>query len=366
MLGRKGEKLLREFDYDKLIDKKIHITKNLLNTITAIHEYKGKQALYIEANPDILKDLLDIAKIQSTDASNRIEGIYTSDQRLKELVEKKVEPRNRNEQEIAGYREVLELIHDSYEYIELSPNILLQLHQMLYKFNPSGNAGRFKNVDNTIEEIDVKGNRRIRFKPVSAFETPQVIENLCTSFNKAIHKADADALILIPTFILDFLCIHPFNDGNGRMSRLLTLLLLYKAGYIVGKYISIENMIETSKETYYEVLEASSLGWHEEQNDNTPFLMYYLGIILATYREFENRVSHVRDLKMNKTYRIKEVIDKNLGKVTKSNIKDLCPDISVAMIEKVLGDLVKEGYVEKIGQGRSTGYVRKVRSENGE
>jgi len=163
---------------------------------------------------------------------------------------------------------------------------------------------------------------------------------------------------LIPMFILDFLCIHPFNDGNGRMSRLLTLLLLYKSGYIVGKYISIELLIEKTKDTYYEALQDSSLGWHEDENQYGSFVKYYLGVLLKAYKEFENRVEHLRYRKMSKPERIKAVIDQRVGKITKKEIMEYCPDISKVTVERTLTSLVKEGYVQKIGAGAATAYVK--------
>src|SRR5699024_7685168 len=228
-----------------------------------------------EANIDELKTLLEVALIQSTGASNRIEGIYTTDKRLEELVSQKAEPRNRSEQEIAGYREVLATIHESYEYIHLRPNIILQLHRDLYSYSQGNVGGTYKNADNVIAETDSQGNQKAKFIPVPAFQTPEAVENLCSNFIDAWNGDQIDKLILIPMFILDFLCIHPFNDGNGRMSRLLTLLLFYKAGYIVGKYISIEMLIEKTKETYYEALQASSSRWHDCNNNYEPFVKYY-------------------------------------------------------------------------------------------
>jgi Fic family protein len=347
---------MREFDYQNL-DQSV-FSVDTINLLTKIHEYKGKQELYIEAEPDILESMLEIAKIQSTESSNRIEGIYTSDKRLREIVLDKAEPRNRSEEEIAGYREVLKLIHDNYDFMELTPNVLLQLHRDLYAFTGASIAGRFKNSDNTIEEVDSQGNRRIRFQPVSAFETPDSISALCSSFQKAVNQTNVDPLILIPIFILDFLCIHPFNDGNGRMSRLLTLLLLYKSGYIVGKYISIEQIIEKTKESYYDVLQECSRGWHEEENTYAPFLGYYLGIILKAYREFTSRVEHLRHRTLTKADRIKKVVDGKIGKFTKADIATQCPDISIAMIELTLSNLLAENKIEKIGTGRNTAYVR--------
>ena len=231
------------------------LTNNIINLISAIHEYKGKQTLYIEANHDILTSLLNIAKIQSTESSNKIEGIKTTDERINALVNEKVTPKNRNEEEIAGYRDVLELIHENYENMDITPNVILQMHKYLYKYSSKSIGGKFKDSENIIEETDEKGIKKIRFKPLSAFETPQAMNELCTSYNNEINANEIDPLFLIPIFILDFLSIHPFNDGNGRMSRLLTLLLLYKSGYIVGKYISIEKIVEKTKESYYDTFQ---------------------------------------------------------------------------------------------------------------
>ena len=296
---------LREFDY--VTTSKKLLTPEIVQMMGSIHEHKGKQELFLEANIDELKTLLEVAFIQSTGASNRIEGIYTSDKRLEELVYQKAEPRNRSEQEIAGYGEVLATIHDSYEYIHLRPNIILQLHRDLYSYSQGNVGGSYKNADNVIAQTDTQGIQKIRFIPVTAFQTPEAVESLCTSFIDAWNGNQIDKLILIPMFILDFLCIHPFIDGNGRMSRLLTLLLFYKAGYIVGKYISIEMLIEKTKETYYEALQASSSGWHECNNSYEPFVKYYLGIMLKAYNEFENRVEHLKYHKLSKPERIKAV-----------------------------------------------------------
>ena len=281
---------MRIFDYRKTPEKLL--TPEIVQMIASIHEHKGKQELFLEANQDELKTLLEVAMIQSTGASNRIEGIYTTDKRLKELVSQKAEPRNRSEEEIAGYREVLAMIHESYEYIVPRSNMILQLHRDLYSFSRGAVGGNYKNSDNLIAEIDAEGHEKVRFIPVPAFQTAEAVEELCNRFWEAWEADYIDKLILIPMFVLDFLCIHPFNDGNGRMSRLLTLLLFYKAGYIVGKYISMEMLIEKTKETYYEALQASSGNWHENENAYEPFVRYYLGVTLKAYNEFENRVEH--------------------------------------------------------------------------
>ena len=347
---------MRDFDY--IVSPAKLLIPEIVQMVSSIHEHKGKQELFLEANVDELKTLLEVALIQSTGASNRIEGIFTSDKRLEELVSQKAEPRNRSEQEIAGYREVLSTIHEGYEYITPRPNIILQLHRDLYSYSQGGAGGSYKNSDNVIAETDTEGHQKARFIPVPAFQTDEAMEELCARFLEAWEADRIDKLILIPMFILDFLCIHPFNDGNGRMSRLLTLLLFYKAGYIVGKYVSMEMLIEKTKETYYEALQASSTGWHEGENSYEPFVKYYLGIMLKAYNEFESRVEHLKHRSLSKPDRIKAVIDNKVGKITKKEIMELCPDISRVTVERTLTDLVKSGYVAKVGAGPSTGYVR--------
>lgn len=346
---------MRTYDYNKKWQQLL--TPEIVTMLSQIHEFKGEQNLFIEAQSDTLTQLVEIAKIQSTEASNKIEGIFTSDERLKKLVTNKTTPRSRNEQEIAGYRDVLSIIHDSYEFIPVRPSIILQLHRDLYKFSGKSIGGAYKNADNVIAEEDNEGNRFIRFQPIPAWETPKSIEALCDAFDDAIARNEADPLLIIPMFILDFLCIHPFNDGNGRMSRLLTLLLLYRAGYIVGKYISIEKVIETTKDTYYEALQSSSQGWHEEENDYAHFVRYMLGVILSAYRDFSSRVRVLTTSRMSKPDRIREIIKDTLGKITKTEIMQKCPDISQVTIQRTLNDLIKNGDIIKIGGGRYTSYI---------
>ena len=345
---------MKNFDYTDI--PKTLLTPDIVAMLTSIHEHKGKQALFVEAHADALTTLMEIAKIQSTGASNRIEGINTTDKRLEELVRDKSAPRNRTEQEIAGYRDVLATIHESYDYIYPRPNIILQLHKQLYSFARSSIGGSYKNSDNYIAETDAQGNESVRFQPVPAYLTSDAMDRLCAAFIESLEKDEYDALLLIPMFVLDFLCIHPFNDGNGRMSRLLTLLLFYRAGYIVGKYISLEKLIESSKDTYYEVLRDSSAGWHDNRNSYAPFISYYLGVLEKAYGEFEERVEYLSQRGMSKPDRIKAVINRKIGKVTKSEILAACPDISKVTVERTLTALVKAGYLVKIGAGRTTAY----------
>lgn len=346
---------MRDYEYGNKWQKLL--TPEIVSMLTQIHEYKGEQTLFIEAKTDALAGLMEIAKIQSTEASNRIEGIYTSDDRLKALVKDKTLPKSRDEQEIAGYRDVLNTIHESYEHIPPKPSIILQFHRDLYKFEGYNVGGKYKTGDNIIEEEDEQGNKFVRFKPVPAWETSESVDNLCKAFDVTLSAGQVDPLLLIPMFILDFLCIHPFNDGNGRMSRLFTLLLLYRAGYIVGKYISIEKLIETTKDSYYECLQKSSIMWHENENDYEPFVKYMLGVILAAYREFISRVNLLTTAGFTKPDRIRAFIKETLGTVTKTQILERFPDISQTTVQRTLNDLVKSGEIIKISGGRYTKYT---------
>lgn len=346
---------MRVFDYIK--EYKKLLSADIVSLLTAIHEYKGKQLQIANRNADVLTQLVETAKIQSTDASNKIEGISTSDDRLQKIVKEKTRPKTRSEKEIAGYRDVLSTIHESYDYIPPRSSMILQLHRDLYKFTGSSIGGNYKNSDNVIAEEHADGAKTVRFQPVPAWETPEYVNAICAEYDDALRDGEIDALALIPMFILDFLCIHPFNDGNGRMSRLLTLLLLCRAGYTVGKYISIEKLIADSKETYYEVLQDSSYNWHDGKNDYAPFVRYMLGIVVAAYREFESRAALIVDSDYSKPDRVREVIKGRIGPITKSEIMKECPDISQVTVQRALSDLLKSEQIIKLGGGRYTKYV---------
>ena len=307
-----------------------------------------------------LDRLVEIAKIQSTEASNKIEGIVTTSTRMKQLFKEKTTPRNRDEDEIMGYRDVLHTIHESNEYIPIRPSYILQLHRDLLKRAGFSYGGQFKNVQNYINETKPDGTVATRFIPLAPYDTPGAVENLCNAYEQAIANEKIDSLILIPTFICDFLCIHPFNDGNGRMSRLLTLLLLYKNGYSVGKYISIEKQIEKTKDRYYETLEESDVGWHEEENNPTPFIRYMLQAILSCYTEFEERVGLMRESRNgSKAYDIvKRYVEEKIGKFTGADVIAHCPSIGRSSALAALKKLTEEGVIIREGLGRSTFYIR--------
>ena len=338
-------------EYQKLLSPEI------VSYLAQIHEQKGRQNLFIEAQKDALSELLEIAKIQSTEASNRIEGIITTDDRLKKIVMNKTTPKGRSEREIAGYRDVLNTIHENYDFIPVRPGMILQLHRDLYKFSNSATGGSFKNSDNIIAEELPDGTKLVRFQPVPAWETSEAMDSLCSALQEALADPEMDPLLQIPMFILDFLCVHPFNDGNGRMSRLLTLLLLYRSGYFVGKYISIERLIADSKETYYEALQESSTGWHECTNDYLPFVRYMLGIVIAAYREFATRVDILITRGLSKPDRVREIIRSTTGKITKTQIMRQCPDISQKTVERALAEMLKNEEIIKISGGRYTSYI---------
>ena len=347
---------MRFFNYENLIRSKWD--SEIINLIAQIHEQKGKQELFLMRKPAVLDKLVEIAKVQSVEDSNKIEGIITTAVRIKELMSQKVTPINRDEEEILGYRDVLNTIHESYEYIPISSNYILQLHRDLLKYSEKGIGGLYKNTQNSIIAQDKDGNAVEIFKPLSPYETPSAIEQICNELNKAFDKKEVDSLLLIPIFIHDFLCIHPFSDGNGRMSRLLTTLLLYKQGYVIGKYISLESKIEKTKDRYYATLEQSGVGWYENKENPMPFIKYILRTILAAYIDFEERVDYV-DEKVPTINLVRNAIDRKLGKFTKSDMMELIPSVGKATIENILKQLTQDGYIERHGKGRATFYTKK-------
>ena len=344
---------MKNFDYSLLRTRTFD--REVINYIGLIHEFKGRQQLYLEQKPQELETLVEIAKIQSTESSNAIEGIATTKARLKSLMADKTTPRDRGEKEIKGYRHVLNVIHENFDYVPIRKNYILQLHKMLYQFTEERFGGRFKDTPNEIDMVYPDGRTVLLFKPLEPFETPAAVEKLCEEYDKAINKYGIDPLIAIPVFIHDFLCIHPFNDGNGRMSRLLTTLLLYKSGFVIGRYISLEKKIEITKDEYYVALQESSQNWHEEKNDDTAFIKYILGTIVAAYRDFEERVNMLGK-KVSARDMVEKAIRSKIGKFTKNDIMELCPEIGRGSVENSLKALCEEGIIKKEGQGRATFY----------
>ena len=346
---------IRPFNYSTIKDMKWD--SDILGYIAAIYKEAGKQELYLKQRPEELEKLVEIAKVQSTEASNAIEGIVTTNTRVRQLVEEKTAPRNRNEQEIAGYRDVLNIIHENFDAIPISKNYILQLHKIMYSHMNNPMAGQTKNVQNYISATYPDGHTETLFTPMAPFETPEALDRICEEYNRVIGNMELEPLIAIPIFIHDFLCIHPFNDGNGRMSRLLTTLLLYRCGFYVGKYISLEAKIAKNKDLYYDALNQSQHGWHEAQEDPVPFIKYLLGTILAAYKDFEDRFNIVAE-KLPALEMVRKATYNKIGRFTKQDIRELCPSLSLSSVEGALRKLVAEGELAREGAGKTTCYLR--------
>jgi len=346
---------MRSFNYS--IIKELKWDSELLGLIAAIYKEAGKQEMYLKQRPEKLEKLVEIAKVQSTESSNAIEGIVTTNTRIRQIVEDKTTPRNRDEQEIAGYRDVLNIIHESFDAIPITPNYILQLHKILYSHMNNPAAGRTKTVQNYISASYPDGTTKTLFTPLDPFETPRALESICNEFNRVIGNNELEPLIAIPIFIHDFLCIHPFNDGNGRMSRLLTTLLLYRSGFYVGKYISLEAKIAKNKDLYYDALGEAQVGWHEEKEDSVPFIKYLLGTILAAYRDFEDRFSLV-ETKLSALETVRRATMNKIGRFSKQDIRELCPSLSISSVEGALRKLVAEGELKREGKGKNICYFR--------
>ena len=346
---------MREFNYSLIRERKWDT--ELLELIAAIYKEAGKQELYLKQRPEDLEKLVEIAKVQSTEASNAIEGIVTTNTRIRQLVEEKTTPKNRDEQEIAGYRDVLNIIHESFDAIPITQNYILQLHKILYSHMNNPVAGRTKTVQNYISATYPDGRTAILFTPLAPYETPDALDRICEEYNRVIGNMELEPLIAISVFIHDFLCIHPFNDGNGRMSRLLTTLLLYRNGFYVGKYISLEAKIAKNKDLYYEALYASQGGWHEGTDNPVPFIKYLLGTVLAAYKDFEDRFALI-ETKRSALETVRLATQNKIGRFNKQDIRELCPSLSVSSVEGALRKLVASGELKREGSGRNTHYYR--------
>ena len=346
---------MRAFNYSKI--KEIKWDSEVLGLIAAIYKEVGKQELWVKQRPNELEKLVEIAKIQSTESSNAIEGIITTNTRIKQLVAEKTAPKNRDEQEIAGYRDALNIIHDNFDVIPITSSYILQLHKILYNHVNNPAAGKTKSVQNYITATLPDGSIKTIFTPLAPYETQSALESICNEYNRVIGNNELEPLIAIPTFIHDFLCIHPFNDGNGRMSRLLTTLLLYRSGFQVGKYLSLEAKIAKSKDLYYEALAQAQEGWTDGNEDNLPFIKYLLGTILSAYRDLEDRFALV-ETKMPALEMVKQATQAIIGRFTKQNIIELCPSLSLSSVEGALRKLVELGELQREGNGKNTRYIR--------
>lgn len=346
---------MRIFNYSAIKNQKWDL--EAVGLIAAIYKEAGKQEAYLTQRPAELKKLVEIAKVQSTEASNAIEGIVTTSTRIRQLVEEKTAPKNRNEQEIAGYRDALNIIHENFDVIPLTRNYILQLHKILYSHMNNPMAGKTKNVQNYISATYPDGHSETLFVPLSPAQTPAALDMICEEYNRVIGNMELEPLIAIPVFIHDFLCIHPFNDGNGRMSRLLTTLLLYRSGFYVGKYISLEAKIAANKDLYYDALGQSQSGWHEGKEDVSPFVKYLLGVVLSAYNDLDERVLLIQ-AKLSAFELVRRAVFTKIGRFTKQDICELCPSLSLSSVEGGLRKLVSSGELKREGSGKSTRYFR--------
>jgi Fic family protein len=353
-----GEKNLRSLTPNIL--NSLSFTASQASSLRRIGEFRGRQDLFVRQTPEVLESLKTVAIIESTESSNRLEGIVAPKKRLVELVNKRTQPLNRSEQEITGYQGALALIHESSEYMPFSVNVILQIHASIYRYM-SEDGGQFKPTDNKIVERDAEGNvTRVRFETVPAVQTPHAMDNLVSRHNGVVESISFEPLVAVPLSILDFLCIHPFKDGNGRVARLLTLMLLYHHGYQVGRYISLERIFEESKESYYDTLEASSQKWHEGEHDPMPWLNYFWGVLLKAYKEFEDRVGQIRVGRGSKTDRVRAAVGRRIGPFSISKIVSDCPGVSQDMIRRVLRQMRDEGELTLSGTGRGSKWTRKL------
>ena len=347
---------MHRFDYS-FLDNGL-LPAKLVNLISAISSLKTMAGVRKESYSNVFTELEAVAKVQSVKSSNAIEGIVTSDERIVEIVNQNSAPLNHNEAEIAGYRDALNLIHTDYAHLDFRQGDILRLHRILMSIAGYEYGGQYKTDDNVILEIDAGGNRRVRFRSTSAEETAEAMEQLELAYLAARDDANINQLLLIPCVILDFLCIHPFRDGNGRMSRLLSLLLLYKNGYDAGKYVSFEEQINNYKVFYYDALQQSSNGWNENQNTYFPFIENFLSTLYMCYKELDKRFAVVHGRKVTKKARIEATVLNSLTPVSKAEICRILPDISPTTVEAVLGAMVKAGQIKRIGAARATRYLK--------
>lgn len=331
-------------------DEHVPLNHAVVSAIGTVREYRGKEALYRQQAPQALEALRQMAVIQSVESSNRIENVVAPPKRIRELVQQKTQPRNRSEREIMGYRDVLNVIHRDHKEIPFSANVVLRFHRDLLAYATEGGGG-WKIADNTIAEIGTDGTRRLRFQPLPAYRTAEAMAQLHDRVNALWDEGRVEQLLLIAAYALNFLCIHPFADGNGRMARLLTLLLLYRDGYAVGSFISLERIIEESKETYYETLYASSQGWHEGRHDLSPWTEYLLGVIIRAYREFEGRVGTISQPRGAKSEMVRATIQRFAGAFAAKELQDRCPGVGLDLIRRILREERRAGRIQVSGRG---------------
>ncbi len=347
---------MKSFEHDYYLHQPI--SQALLMSVRALGEFRGRQVLYRDQFPEVLETLRRVAVVQSTESSNRIEGIIVPAERLEAIVAKKSRPKNRSEQEVAGYRDVLSGIHSNYSKHRLSPDLILRWHKQMFRFTTE-EAGIWKKEDNAIIEVLPDGRKVVRYRALPADATPHAMEQLCAQYQERITQGNAEPLLTIASFVLDFECIHPFKDGNGRMGRLLTLFLLYQAGYEVGRYISLERVTEESKETYYDALRKSSQQWHEGGHDLNPWWMYFLGTLIAAYREFEGRVGSITSARGAKRQMVMAAFERLPETFSFGDFQRACQGVSYGTLRRVLEELKKARKVVPLGRGRDAQWKKR-------
>lgn len=346
---------MKSFEHDYYVDTPV--SHSFVMAMRAMGEFRGRQELFAEQSPELLETLRRVAMVQSSESSNRIEGITVAAERIEELILKKVRPKDRSEQEVAGYRDVLALIHSRHSSLVMSCDLIRHWHRDMYRFTEE-RGGEWKPRDNAIWEIRPDGRRVVRFQPASAIVTPKHMDRLVSMFHRALDERKVDPILLIASFILDFECIHPFMDGNGRVGRLLTLLLLYQAGYEVGRYISLERIVEESKETYYEALLESSKGWHEGRHDLRPWWNYFLGMLTAASKEFESRAGNMASARGAKRQMVQDAVRRLPDRFKFEDVRRACPGVSYPTLKRALEDMKRQKRIRCLGKGRDAQWMR--------
>ncbi len=350
---------MHKFTYDFLKEKTI--TSDLFTLSNIITDLRNKTNARKQLNKSLFNKLETIAIKESVEGSNAIEGIFTTEERIKEILENNSKPHTHNEEEIAGYHDAIKFIKENYEYLSFDEKTIKTIHMMIVARHVGyDKGGKYKTSDNVIAEKYPNGTiKRIIFTPTKAKDVDKAMKELSLAYQVARDDYEIPSLLLIPCVILDFLSIHPFSDGNGRVSRLLTLLLLYKEGYDIGKYISFENQINKYKGYYYDALERCQNGWHESKNTYYPFIIFTFQILYECYKEINKRFVTTKSGKEKKNERIEAVIFNSVVPISKAEILKLLPDISITTIEKVLANLIKENKIYKIGTYKNAKYLKK-------
>ena len=345
---------MHRFDYRFL---KTQIPGQLVGISNLVADLNSRESLRRAEHPDTFQRLREVALIETVRGSNAIEGIVTTGKRTDALIKEGAAPQDHNEKEIVGYRDALSEIYAKDFDSDLSETLLKHFHRQILG-SVTQEAGVYKRENNWIQERDETGHIRVRFVPVPAKETPAAVEQWLQAYYEARQDSEISRLFLIACTVVDFLCIHPFMDGNGRVSRLLTALLLQESGFNIGRYISVDKKINHFKGNYYQALAESSEGWHDNANSYEPFVTFFLQIVYQCYKEIDEKFIEGTTASMPKSKQIENALLNSFVPISKRDLCDRFPDISVTTIEKVLGDMVREGSIVKIGSYKNARYKR--------